>query len=442
MKNLMKMALLFASALVINFSFTACDDDDDDDGGSSSSSNLTEQEEFMQEITEQYLDDVVYETYEDLANSTTTLYTKITSLKTKIQAGTTITQSEIDDICDNYKEARNYWEESEAFLYGAATDYNIDPHIDTWPLDIETIRDVMASETNISKLDQDDNDAIEYANEALNVDGQLGFHGLEFIFFRDGESRDVSFFNNNEVESYEDYFTGYSITAEEEIIYAKAVAADLRDRTYQLEVAWAGDDAVSSHISRIEECQSEWGTELYGTTTNMGVSYGTALYGVDTDYYYVTSWRRVMSVILIDGCSNICAEVADQKMGQAYRCSTGTETEDDDPNYIESPYSYNSFNDFYDNIVSIQNVLYGDCDCSLGDYDDDSIMAYLAKYNSSEASELEDKLEAALDALQACKDSGTPFVKNPGSSLVGAAIEAVNDLDEELGIANTWILYN
>ena len=69
-------------------------------------------------------------------------------------------------------------------------------------------------------------------------------------------------------------------------------------------------------------------------------------------------------------------------------------------------------------------------------------MAYLKKYNPEEASLLQQRLTEALSSLNACKLSGTPFVLNPGSPLVKAAMEAVSELDSELNIASSWILRN
>lgn len=45
------------------------------------------------------------------------------------------TQAAVSAACDSWKTARKDWEWSEAFLFGAAGDYEIDPHIDTWPVD-------------------------------------------------------------------------------------------------------------------------------------------------------------------------------------------------------------------------------------------------------------------------------------------------------------------
>ena len=436
MKKTFKYMLLAAAAMTLSFSFVSCDDDDDDDG------SRAEKAEILESVVSVYLNSVVYPTYADMSDATEELFDLIDALNTKLQAGTDATQDEIDAICAKYKEARYYWEESEAFLYGAASDFNIDPHIDTWPLELEVLASVLSQVTSTSDLaSTDDDTAISAARSTFTGEGELGFHGIEFIFFRDGEPRDVSIFNNDEVESYEDYFSKVSVGAKTEVIYARATAGDLRDRTYQMEVSWAGDNADSEHVSRASEIQSELGADA-GLTTALGYTYGQDLLyaGTDNSTLAAGGWAKAMEVILVDGCSNICAEVSDQKMGQAYRCATGTNEGDDDPNYIESPYSYNSFTDFYDNIMSIQNVLYGNIDKSY--YASKSIMAYLYTYNEDMADELQEKLDDALDAIQACIDSGTPFVKNPGSTLVGAAMEAVDDLDSELNTVSNWILKN
>ena len=44
------------------------------------------------------------------------------------------TQAALDLACRDWKTARANWENSEAFLFGAADVYSIDPHTDTWPV--------------------------------------------------------------------------------------------------------------------------------------------------------------------------------------------------------------------------------------------------------------------------------------------------------------------
>ena len=145
---------------------------------------------------------------------------------------------------------------------------------------------------------------------------------------------------------------------------------------------------------------------------------------------------------------NIAQEVSDQKMGQVWRCATGqanTGTEADDPNYIESPYSYKSFTDFYDNIVSIKNALYGNIDGST--YNGNSIMAYLTKYKPELATGIKSALDASFAALDVCLQ-GRPFVLIAGSGTqqeldnVENAMTAINSLNTALNEAKDWIIAN
>ena len=412
MKKYFKYSLLFAAVCVLSVGFTSCKDDDED------GPDLGAQDTEIKAITNEYLNSVVYPTYTNLANETESLFGKISALKTKLKAGTTVQQSEIDAICTSYKTARKHWEESEAFLYGAASDFEIDPHIDTWPLDVPTLAADLADDAKIARLDAAD--GIDYARTNLTAEN-LGFHGLEFIFFRNGKNRDVAIFNNDVTED-DANFAGKNVTGKEEVIFATAVAGDLRDKCFQLEVAW-NPNASAAHKSRVAEC-AKTSDDFETKVAKNGLTYGEDLAAIESGNSSIgTSWKKVLETILVSGCSNICAEVADQKMGQAYRAATSStptyhEGEDggqeqDDPNYIESPYSHNSFTDFYGNIISIQNSLYNNLGGSSAI--SSSLMSYLTKYNPDMARELDAKLKVALQALVACQNSRVAFVDAPGA---------------------------
>lgn len=432
MNKILKLAMLFVAAGIMTTSMVSCSSDDEND----TPVNVTkEQNEAIEALVKQYLNDVVYPTYTNLANESENLYNKISALKVKLKAGTTVSQSEIDAICTSYKTARKYWEQSEAFLYGAASDFEIDPHIDTWPLDVPTLGEDLTDDAKIARLDAAD--GIEYARTSLTAEN-LGFHGIEFIFFRDGKNRSAAFFNNDEKESNSDITDKGDVTGKEEVIFATAVAGDLRDKCFQLEVAW-NPNANAAHKSRVAEC-AKTSDDFETKVSKNGLTYGENLMAVNAGNSTYNSWKKVIEEILVGGCSNICAEVADQKMGQAYRAATGTGDSDDDPNYIESPYSHNSFTDFYGNIMSIQNALYNNVEGTSAT--NSSVMSYLMKYNPTEASALQTKLTAALAALQACQNSGKSFVENPGATCVKTAMEAIGELDNELNAAANWILKN
>lgn len=442
MKKSFKYALLFVAASALTTGFTSCGSSNDDPAPI----NLqAEQNTAIKALTNTYLEAVVYPTYTNLANECETLFSQISTFNAKLQSNQNVTDEEVKTICNTYKTARKYWEESEAFLYGAASDFNIDPHIDSWPLDLPTLKNILVRKDVLDNFkNMNENEAIAYARKTLSEDGQLGFHGVEFIFFRDGNPRPASVFNNNQKEVYEGFISeSDGITAQAEILYAKVVAGDLRDKTFQLEVAWRGNTAAAAHVARVTECQNNgsFGAD-YGTTTATKLSYGADLLAAGTaqSSLATASVKKVLETIFVAGCSNICSEVADQKMGQAYRSANGQGKKDDDPNYIESPYSYNSFADFYDNIMSIQNSLYGNIGANTGSYASTSIMAFLAKYYPDAATSLQAKLTSALAALNACKTSGTPFVKSPGAATVGAAINAVGELDSELNQVSNRVL--
>ena len=107
----------------MSFSFSSCSESDPN----SPTNETTEVN--LEKVTQQYVNDVVFVTYPKLADQSEQLFNKLEALRSKLNAGQTVNQSEIDALCDNYKEARKIWEASEAFLYGAADEKNIDPQI-------------------------------------------------------------------------------------------------------------------------------------------------------------------------------------------------------------------------------------------------------------------------------------------------------------------------
>ncbi|MBQ5460561.1 MAG: imelysin [Bacteroidaceae bacterium] len=414
MKKILKYAMLFASVIALGTSFLACSDDDDKNEG-----KLSEKQTAMKELTEQYVNNVIYPIYSSLANQTSVLFEQLVDAKKKYRAGS-LNQSDIDKICATFINARSAWEQSESFLYGAATDWGIDPHIDTWPLDRVALAKQLSSSEIVEELDDLDEGGIDNAR-ALVGEQQLGFHGIEFIIFRNGKNRTLAALKGIEDD---EAFAGRNISGEQELVFACAVAGDLRDKCYQLEVSWMGSKAPKEHQDRVEECE-------FNTTVAGGdLYYGENMINATQAGSTMKSWRGVMGTILVSGCSNICAEVAGQKIGQAYLGQ--------DEDYIESPYSQRSYYDFYDNISSIKYSLYGQ---QSDEVHAKSIMAYLQKYNSSMANELSSKLNAALKALDTAK-KGTPFVVEPHSNNAKAAMDAINALDETLNSAASWIAAN
>lgn len=423
-------AALMAIAMSATVGLTACGDDNE---GPSSGEIEAQKTEEMSAIVDKYVNDVVYYTYDKLSDASEQLYGQIESMRSSLAAGN-LTQTQIDNACATFLEARAWWEKSEAWLYGPAENWGIDPHIDTWPLSRYGLATFLKENKNtIFAQGFDINEAIESVSDNNNEDSWLGFHGLEFILFRDGANREVSDFQGEETDSE---FTGSGVDGKLELDFAWAVAGDLRDHAYRLEVNW-NEDAPQERRSRVLE-------RGWSLTDEPGYYTGYALTHPASGLPY-TSYRNAISTILNSGCMNIAQEVADQKMGQVWRTATGQGTADDSRDYIESPYSHKSFQDFYDNIISIQNALYGNIEQS--GYDASSVMAYLQKYNPDLATSLQAGLDASFEKLQVCLN-GRPFVEIAYSGTaeelanVANAMEAVNQLNEALNEADYWIQRN
>ncbi len=402
MKNVVKTLAVVALGAML----AACEKDNPTDNG------LTENQKKMAATVENYVPNVVYNTYKVLADESDKLYQALNSASQK--GVESLTQGDIDGICSTFLNARKYWEQSEAFLYGPATTFGIDPHIDTWPLDVEALATTLSNADQMAMLKGDD--GIGYAGAKLGQE-LLGFHGIEFIIFREGKNRTVSALQARESD---EAFAKYNVTGEQELVYATAVAGDLRDNCYRLYASW-NPDAEKKYTDRMDEIEAE--TEINGKI------YGANMLGAAKLGSSFETWEEVLSTILVGGCSNICAEVADVKMGNAHS--------GEDINYIESPYSEKSFQDFIDNILSIQYTLYGGRDASSPKAD--SIMTLLKDLGYPDASTIQARMEAAIKALKDCQAKGA-FVKIYADSSVQAAMDAVSALDEQLNKAAEWIV--
>jgi len=400
--NYLKMLAIVA----LGAAFAACSKSNPAENG------LTENQKKMASVVENYVPNVVYGTYKALADETENLYDALDAASQK--GVNALTQSDIDAICATFLNARKYWEQSEAFLYGPATTFGIDPHIDTWPLDVEALATALSNADQVAMLEGEE--GIGYAGAKLGQE-LLGFHGIEFIIFREGKNRTATALQAQETD---EAFAKYNVTGEQELVYATAVAGDLRDNCYRLYASW-NPNAEKKYTDRMEEIEAE--TEINGKV------YGANILGAAKLGSSFETWEEVLSTVLIGGCSNICAEVADVKMGNAHS--------GEDINYIESPYSEKSFQDFIDNILSIQNTLYGGREASAPAAN--SILTLLKDLGYSDASTIQTKMDAAIKALKDCQAKGA-FVKIYADSSVQTAMDAVSALDEQLNKAAEWIV--
>lgn len=424
---------LLAMFCIGAFAFTSCSDDDTPDLGGDRENPVIDNrwtgvQAEMWDVADQYINGVVYPTYRNLAASADELYNEAVNVQSKHDAGT-LTDADVEAACEAFKTAREYWEKSEAFLFGAATDFNIDPHMDSWPLDQGQMANFLSNSTMVAGLYS--SDPIAFVNQHNSeFDTALGFHGIEFVLFRNGAARPAAVFDGTEDHSS---FANVTVQCKDELAFLVAVAGDVRDNCYRLEVSWLGQQAAAEHRARV----SELGVWTHALDNN-GYYYGADMLLAGTEgSSYASITAALVTLVGASGCGNIANEVASQKIGQAYRVATGTGGQDDAIDYIESPYSKRSYIDYRDNIYSIKNSLYGNIDQDTPDAN--SVMTFLKNNNYSGLNALQSALDDAIDKLTTCVNSGVAFVDNPGAQQAGDAMVAVDLLNDELQNAAQWI---
>jgi hypothetical protein len=335
MKNLRYYSLMAALTAAMTIGFTSCGSDDDNNG----------------------------------SGSTATV------------AGT---QQAMQEACDSWRGSRAYWELSEAFLFGPADEYNVDPHIDTWPVAANSVAEILRDEKIMARIDQ-------YLIEQQD-DNVLGFHGLEYLLFRDGAARNVSQITNVEYKM------------------AVAIAKDLYASTCVLETAWAGPSNVAA--SHKAACDT-WLANRKETYKNYGDEFR-SMAGVDA------------AVQILEGCIDITNEVSGSKIGLPY---TG-----EDVSYIESPFARNSITDFRDNIISCRNALYGGVGATTPQTT--SLMYFCLNSGNAtlatQAREVQEDLEYAIEKVAAMKAPFVLYYKDSSAQEAMGALDVLIMSIEEL----------
>lgn len=305
-------------------------------------------------------------------------------------------QEAMNEACNQWKVARADWEQSEAFLFGAADKYSIDPHTDTWPVDRTALASVLRDESIMAD--------IENKVRQLNS-GLLGYHGIEYVLFRNGQPRDISQLTTLEYR------------------YVCAVAKDLYQATCVLQTTWEGAKSGTRYNEAVNYLASHSTLDDDGNVTGEGLNYtdfGANFKTTPSDEY---DSDLDATIQIIEGARDIIGEVAGSKIGLPWSGQ--------DDSYIESPYAYNSITDFYDNIVGCRNALYGAIGATTPN--EQSLIYFCLNAGNTtlkaQAQNVQEKLEAALSRIDAMK---RPFALYYTDASVKTAIDALDELDGAL----------
>ena len=172
----MKKIIALALASIVLVNFTAC-----------KKSKKTEEEILTPEdqsglkkdVLSDMASNVIYGTYTDMAAKSNILYTSLVTFSASPTAGNLAIAQQA------WKDVRSGWEQGEGFLFGPVSVDNIDPRIDTWPIDFARLDSVLASSSTFNSA------YINGLEESLK-----GFHPIEYFLF--GKHTNVSQFTARE----------------------------------------------------------------------------------------------------------------------------------------------------------------------------------------------------------------------------------------------------
>ncbi|MEN0053143.1 MAG: imelysin family protein [Mucilaginibacter sp.] len=137
---------------------------------SKSNNNPTDTSDLKTEILTETAANVCTASYEDMYAKTQDLLSSVTTLNT------TTTDANLAAARDKWKAIRTTWEQTEGWLFGPIEANNIDPRIDTWPVDFNALDNVLKSSNTLNEA------YINSLDESLK-----GFHPVEYILWgKDG----------------------------------------------------------------------------------------------------------------------------------------------------------------------------------------------------------------------------------------------------------------
>lgn len=286
--NLIIIALLVAT----QFGLVSCSDNDPDPTDDTDQKN-----DLYTDVLTNVSLQVITQTYVQL-NANASI------LNEKAQALSVGDETALQKAKDAWQNTRAPWESSEGFIFGPVVNLGVDPAVDSWPVDVNAINNILNSGNPITTS------VIETNNEAR------GFHTLEYFLWGLDGNKSASDLTDREIE------------------YIVAVSQNLEEKTQQLANAWSPSG-------------QNFANNLIETGSANPANY---------------SSQEVALSELAEGLLGIADEVANQKIETPLNGNGGSASPKDE----ESRFSHNSKLDFANNIRSIQNVYLGNYNGSQG----------------------------------------------------------------------------
>ncbi|SEM29904.1 Uncharacterized iron-regulated protein [bacterium A37T11] len=242
------LSLLIPAAIALG----SCSDDDDN--------NSINNAQLQTDILANVAKNVCEASYVDMYNKAVALQTAITTLNT------TTNDENLAAAQAAWQEIRVTWERSEAWLFGPVEADNIDPRIDTWPVDFNDLNGILNSDQPLTE---------EYINSL--EDGQKGFHPIEYLLWGQNGNKTASALTSREKE------------------YLSALVSNLVDLAQDAKDTWQG--GYTQQLANAGSGNQEFPSQ------------------------------QAAFLQLVDGMAGICDEVANSKIKEPFESGDASQEE-------------------------------------------------------------------------------------------------------------------
>ncbi|MES2381933.1 MAG: imelysin family protein [Bacteroidota bacterium] len=202
MKSFNQLFLIGAGAIALTLG--ACSKD-----SSTATGNSVTEATMKSSVITSLSANVILPTYADMNKEAVSLYTNIQLF---IADGT---DANLVKCRTSWYTMRAAWEQSEGFLFGPVATENVDPRIDTWPVNYQSLDSVLTSNSTFSSA------YIETLEDALR-----GFHPIEYLLFGQNGDKKASDFTGKQKD------------------YLLALAENLKTLSNSITTGWAAGFSV------------------------------------------------------------------------------------------------------------------------------------------------------------------------------------------------------
>jgi putative iron-regulated protein len=283
--------------------------------------NVTVQATLEQNVLTDFAENLVNPNYQDIQAKALIMKNAISTFNASP------TDANLLAIRTAWVNTRTTWESCEGFLFGPVEDFDYDPDMDDWPVNKTDLDALLASSNPLQVSD------ISNLGTTLK-----GFHAIEYVIFGVGGTQKAANISPRDT------------------VYLSSLGQSLYNTTTELRNSW---DPTQANNFTLQVVNAGKGSTRFTT-------------------------RQAVFLALVGSMSDICNEVANEKMQTPFAAQDST--------LDESSFSHNSVNDFRNNITGVLHAY----KCEYTGTGGHSLSELIASKNASLDNTIQTQINAAI----------------------------------------------